>query len=84
MKRHRITRLELQTELEKLEIYIDVQQILSNNTLCRCITDKTQAYISQYKAELRTLLTRKNTLISLSRKSDDFLMNINYLPLKIY
>ena len=78
-----MTRDELNTELKKLERYIDIYRTLISNSLCDCITHMQNKYIDLNKSELEYLLRKKRTLIPLKNESDEALKNIPYMPIHI-
>lgn len=78
-----MTRYELNTELKKLERYIDIYKTLISNSLCDCIAHIQDTYIDLNKNELAYLIRKKSTLSPLKYESDESLAKIPYIPVKI-
>jgi len=78
-----MTRHELNTELKKLERYIDIYKTLISDSLCDCIAHIQDKYIELNKSELEYLLRRRSTLIPLKNESDKALANIPYMPVHL-
>ncbi len=78
-----MTRHELNTELTKLERYIDIYKTLISNSLCDCIAQVQDTYMDLNKSELAYLLRKQSTLRPLKNESDEALENIHYTPLRL-
>ena len=78
-----MTRDELNTEVKKLERYIDIYRTLISNSLCDCISHIQDKYSDLNKKELAFLVKRKNILIPLKEKSDEALKAIPHMPIQI-
>lgn len=76
-----MTRQELNTELKRVDRYIEVQQILTNQTLC-CGISKVQDKFNDVNIQiLKDFITTKNKLKALERENDNVLKNIRYRPI---
>jgi hypothetical protein len=78
-----MTRNELDTEVKKLERYIDIYNTLISNSLCDCISHIQDKYSDLNKEELEFLVKRINILIPLKKKSDEALKCIPHIPIQI-
>ena len=79
-----MTRVELQTELTKIDIFIEVLGDLVEKPLCRCISHISsfnEQFKKDNKEQLNTLLKMKYFLIPLKTQSDEVLEKIVYEPI---
>ncbi len=79
-----MTRKELHTELNKIDIFIEVLRDLVEKPLCRC-KSHISSFNEQFKKDntehLNSLVKMKYFLISLKNKSDEVLEKVVYEPM---
>ena len=82
-----MTRKELQTELNKIEIFIEVLRDLVEKPICGCISH-VNVFNEQFQTEnteqLNTLMELKYYLTPFKKKSDAALETIVYQPVDVY
>jgi len=79
-----MTRLELSRELQKLENYIEVAQLLISKPLCNCLGNIQDKFKARNLAQLHDLKQKQNILTALQHESDEALSKIVYTPPKIH
>ena len=86
MKGSEMTRGELQSELKRIDGFIEVLHELITKPLCECITHLgsfDEKFREENKVQLQELIIIKNRLIPLNNKPDYALAEIQYQPLKL-
>lgn len=82
-----MTRQELHTELNKIEIFIDVLRDLVEKPICGCITHGdwfNEQFRKDNKEQLNALMEIRNFLKPLKIQSDEMLSKVVYQPVEVY
>jgi len=82
-----MTRKELNTELHKIDIFIEVLREFIEKPLCGCIVQMNvfnEKFQSENMKQLNALKEMKNYLKTFIYQKDDVLENIIYQPVEIY
>ena len=71
-----MTRNELNTTLNKLENYIEVQQLLITTPLCCCISEIQDKFMDANRESLNAFISMHEVLKALEKEDDSTLNNI--------
>lgn len=79
-----MTRHELNTELKKLDRYIEVQQIFTTKTLCCGIANIQNKFNDDNIQMLKQFIDTREILKALEKENDSALQNIQYKPIRYH
>ena len=77
-----MTRNELNTTLNKLENYIEVQQLLITTPLCCCVSEIQDKFMDVNRESLNVFISMQSILKELEKEDDSTLKTVIYMPLK--